>query len=204
MKYPQNLLPQPIFKEITEDLSRYFVCRKVLGKFDYVNVGLPDEKLLGMESENECFDYSTNLPGVFELWHNKIELVGLNRKNFRSYWDWISMVRTPQFEDDFKLREDVSWFFLRIGAIEKITIPFNKAPNKNADDALVGVVVHTPTNCNFWHFSIKWKNLRGELISSNKATWKYNRIATLRALLSQLIFTGTVTQNVERDWYIKK
>lgn len=204
MKYPQSLLPQPIFKEISEDLSAYFICRKVAGTLHKnITVGLPDEKLLGMESESECFDYSTNLPGVFELWHNTIELMGANKKYYRSYWDWESAVAAPKFEEDFGLSEDISCFFIRIGAVEKISIPFNKNPNKQADDVLYGVVCHTPTNCNFWHFSIKWKNSKGEYINANKATWKYNRIATIRALLTQLISIRPVRQDINKEWYLK-
>lgn len=131
MNYPQSLLPQPIFKKITEDLSDYFICRKVPSHLLHdLKVGIPDEKLLGMESESECFDYSTNLPGVFEFWHNKIELVGANKKYFRTYWDWVSTVLEPRFEKDFELDENISWFFIRIGVIEKISIPFNKNPGK--------------------------------------------------------------------------
>lgn len=204
MKYPQSLLPQPIFKEIKEDLSGCFICRKVSGRFlQDLNLGLPDEKLLGMDTENECFDYSTNLPGVFELWHNKIELIGVNKRYFRSYWDWETSIAPPEFEEDFQFNIDVSCFFLRIGAIEKISIPFNKKPNSQPDDALFCVVAHTPTNCNFWHFSIKWKNSEGEFISGNKAAWKYNRIATIRALLAQLISIRPVRQEILKEWYMK-
>lgn len=204
MKYPQSLLPQPIFKEIKEDLGEYFICRKVSRiLLQDLNVGLPEEKLLGMDTESECFDYSTNLPGVFELWHNTIELIGANKKYFRSYWDWVSTAPAPEFEEDFEFNKDVSWFFIRIGAIEKISIPFNKNPNKQADNVLFGVVAHTPTNSNFWHFSIKWKNSDGEYISANKATWKYNRIATIRAMLTQLISIRPVKQEINKEWYMK-
>lgn len=202
MKYPQSLLPQPTFKEIVEDLSKYFICRKVSGKVD-LDVGLPDEKLLGMDTLSECFDYSTNLPGVFELWHNTLELTGENKRYFRSYWDWESTAITPAYKVDFKLNNEVSWFFLRIGAVEKISIPFNKNAKNQPDDVLSGLVSHTPTNCNFWHFSIKWKNSKGEFINTNKSAWKHNIIATIRALLMQLMTTKPVRQEIMEGWFKK-
>ena len=112
MNYPEQLLPQLIFKEIKRDLSAYFLCRKVEDKSLLENQSsIASEELLGIERVNDCFDYSTNLPDVFELQHNEIELIGDRKKLFRSYWDWFSEVKIPIYRQDFELNIDAGWFF---------------------------------------------------------------------------------------------
>lgn len=204
MNYPPEILPQPNFKKITEDLSEYLVCRKIPPELSIISISpILDEKLIGLNSENECFDYSTNLPGIFKLWHNRIELTGDNKKQFRSYWDWVSTVYPPEYKKDFYLNENTSYFFLKIGEVEQITIPFNKNGKRKLDNILRCVVVHTPTNCNFWHFSIRWRDSHGIFISANSATWKYKMIATIRAILCQLIICNTKNQQIDVGWYLK-
>ena len=201
MNYPEQLLPKLIFKEIKSDLSAYFLCRKVEDKSLLENQSsIASEELLGIERVNDCFDYSTNLPGIFELQHNEIELFGDKKKLFRSYWDWASEVETPIYKQDFELNIDAGWFFLPIDKIVSITIPFNKNAQKNDTDIARAVAVHTPTNCNFWHFSIKWKDSAG-FINSNDSAWKRKIIATVRSLFSELIVFEVKEQKVEKSFY---
>lgn len=203
MHYPEGLLPQPNFKEITENLSGYFICRKVLDKSlleDFSSI--IKEELLGLKTASDCFDYSTNLPGVFELHHNEIDLIGDNKKYFRSYWDWNSGVDMPLYQQDFEFNKNVSWFFLQIDKINCVSIPFNKKAEKPPDETARAIVLHTPTNCNFWHFSIRWKDSKG-FISPNDSKWKMNIIATIRALMSEMIIIDEIRQEIKEEWYIK-
>lgn len=203
MNYPEQLLPQLIFKKITTDLSEYFICRKVFDK-TLLQEQLPivAEELLGIVKASDCFDYSTNLPGVFELEHNKIDLIGERKANFRAYWNEESKVEIPVFEKDFVINEDVGWFFLQIDKINKIAIPFNRKTENTSKEVATAVVIHTPTNSNFWHFSIKWHD-QENFISPNDAKWKNSIIATIRALLSELILVDYPGQVIQENLYTK-
>ena len=205
MTYPGQLLPQLNFKQITADLSGYFICRKVLDKTllqESLSPILPEE-VLGIETASDCFDYSTNLPGVFELQHNMIELMGENRAYYRNYWDWISEVHVPIYQQDFGISENVGWFFLQIDKINRLTIPFNRKADNPPNEVATAVVVHTPNNHNFWHFSIKWKDANHSYISNTNSKWKNSIIATVRALLSELIQLTYPGQEIPQDFYIK-
>lgn len=206
MTYPEQLLPQLIFKIINIDLSGHFVCRKVLDK-TLLRLPFPSilpEELLGIETASNCFDYSTNLPGIFELQHNLIELMGEQKTYFRKYWDAVSEVKVPAYLQDFSINENGGWFFLKIDKINGITIPFNNRKSEDLPNEIAtSVIVHTPTNSNFWHFSIKWKDEKAVFINTNNAKWKNSIIATVRALLSELITIDHIEQNIDKDWYIK-
>ena len=201
MTYPEQLLPQLIFKKISADLSGYFICRKVFDK-TILEKELPivTEGLLGIEKASDCFDYSTNLPGVFAEEDNRIDLTGEKKGYFRSYWDEVSEVETPIFEQDFIINENAGWFFLQIDKINGLTIPFNRKADNHPNEIATAVVLHTPTNSNFWHFSIKWRD-EHTFISPNDSKWKKNIIATVRALLSELIQFEYAGQSLPEDFY---
>lgn len=205
MNYPEQLLPQQIFKQITSDLSGYFICRKVFDKqllTEPLPPIIPDE-ILSLETANDCFDYSTNLPGVFELLHNCIEHIGERKKYFRTYWDFVSDVEMPVYEQDFTINEKVGFFFLRIGSLQGLRIPFNKKADEKPNDMATAQVLHTPTNSNFWHFSVRWFDKEGNQISSNSAKWKNGIIAAARAMISELILLEYPAQAIPEDLYIK-
>ena len=203
MNYPVRLLPQPIFKEVTEDLSGYFLCRKFPDKSLMKNDSpIINEEILGINSGGQCFDYSTNLPGIFELNDNWIELTGENKKHYRSYWDWISKINEPLFEKDFLINENIGWFFLPISQISNIVIPFSRNGFTPPDETAKAMVLHTPTNSNFWHFSIKWHDGKG-FINANDSKWKNNIIATVRSVLSEIMENKYRPQRLESAWYIK-
>lgn len=202
MQYPNQLLPQLNFTKITSILNGYFVCRKVPDKKKLEqSISIAPEELLGIEVAGDCFDYSTSLTGIFELAHNAIELTGERKKYFRTYWDENSAVDIPEFEKDFILKEETGWFFLQIDRINGITIPFNRKGTIPENETATAIVVHTPTNSNFWHFSLKWKDDKG-FISTNDSKWKNNIIATVRALLCELIILEIHDQKIEQHWYI--
>jgi len=202
--YPQELLPQLIFKQITADLTGYFICRKVRNK-SLLNEPLPEilpDEVLGIETPSDCFDFSTNLPGVFKLNHNFLEITGDDKKYFRTYWDYQSEVKTPVFEQDFFIDENIGWFFIQIDKINGLTIPFNRNAEKAVSETATAIVVHTPTNSNFWHFSVKWKDANG-YISTGTSKWKNNVIATVRAMLSELIRLTYISLEVPEGFYKK-
>jgi hypothetical protein len=201
MNYPEQILPRPNLKCISEDISQYFITRKYkpLRPADSQSSLLPEE-MLGLESASDCFDYSTNLIGIFEAAFNKIELIGDNKKLLRSYWDFQTEIKTPVFEEDFVNEENIKWFFLHIGKINNHKIPFKKTDNSQTEEQAHAIVVHTPTNCNFWHCSVRWKE--GEnFISTNNSKWKNKVIAAVRSFLSEAIEWTCPQQEIPQEFY---
>jgi hypothetical protein len=205
MNYPVQLLPQQKYKQITADLTGYLLCRKVPDKslLDELYSPILPEELLGIETPNDCFDYSTNLPGIFELHHNEIEFTGDERKYFRTYWDWASEVKIPVYEQDYFINENIGWFLLPINEIHGQTIPFSRKGGEQPNELAMAIALHTPSNSNFWHFSIRWKDANG-YISTKDSKWKNQIIATIRALLSELIQLDYSGQNIPENYYQKE
>lgn len=185
MAYPAILLPQLSFKEITEGFEEGWLCRTFPdqdGWYDF-----PTPEWVFFNKWEELYDYSTNYLGHFEVEHNFIALCGEKKRYFQAYWNFTDEVLTPVIEEDFTEDRSKKTFFLPISLIhKKIKIPFNRPP-KNAPDGLTAIVAHTPTNSNFWHFSIRWVDANGIIIKPSDSKWKEERIATMRALLAEMI-----------------
>jgi hypothetical protein len=190
MQYPEILLPQTHFKCIVSELAEHHICRTSPTK-DYINPltnRIKDEELC--ERASDFFDYSTNHLGQFELDHNYFGLTGEERKYFRSYWDFINEVKKPKFEQDFVFDNSRGIFFFRIGDIHK-SIHFPITNSKQKADKLTAIVKHTPSNSNFWHFSIRWVDKDGAEVSPNESKWKNPIIATIRAKLQEVFIQPT-------------
>lgn len=194
MNYPTVLLPKQKFKIIQEDLSGYCVLRKIpQGRLPEDTDALPDAEVLGIETASDCFDYSTNLPGHYRIEHNKLALIGPNRKYFRTYWQ-AGDVEAPVFGEDFNDLDPLDCIYLPIGKIHrKIKHPFKRG-EKMSDEYAEAVVLHTPTNCNFWHFSIRWQDAEGTEIKASDAKWKEKLVASIRAAISNLILREPCTE----------
>lgn len=183
MQYPEVLLPRTHFKRIEVDLSEHHLCRTTPTK-EFLNAAglIKDEELF--RDELDFLDYSTNHLGQFELSHNYLSLCGENKKYFRSYWSFMDNVTSPEYQRDFEVDESKGVFFFKIGEIHrKIQFPLEKN-SKGNNDTFTAIVKHTPTNSNFWHFSIAWIDSQGNEISpKNNSTWKRALTASIRAKL---------------------
>lgn len=147
----------------------------------------------------ELFDYSTNLPGRFAIHHNFITLVGERKSLFRRYWIVGEEVERPIYKTDFKIEKGKGIFYLPIDRIHNnIIIPFSRLQNQPATSTATAYVFHTPTNSNFWHFSIKWIDDQGNEIRPSNAAWKNLVTASMRAVLLEMIET-TPAENPELD-----
>jgi hypothetical protein len=190
MQYPATLLPQTHFKYIDSDLTAHHICRTAPEK-DFINPvteKIKDEALF--QKPTDFFDYSTNHLGQFEIEFNYLSIVGEERKYFRTYWDYISAVKEPIHERDFIVDNSKGIFFFKIGDIHnQIQFPISNAKNK--PDQLTAIVRHTPSNSNYWHFSIRWVDQNGAEISPNDAKWKNSITATIRARLQEIFIIPT-------------
>jgi hypothetical protein len=203
MQYREILLPQLHFKCVTSDLSEHHLCRTSSTK-DFINPIteiIKDEALC--EKPNDFFDYSTNHLGQFEIDYNYFTLCGDEKKYFRSYWDFVSEVKQPNFNDDFIYDNSKGVFFFRIGDIHN-NIHFPITNSKQKADKVSAIVKHTPSNSNFWHFSIRWIDQNGNEISANESKWKNPIIATIRAKLQEIFVLPTpASRPIDEENYIK-
>lgn len=183
MQYPKEILPLLSYKYIDADLNDYFICRiaRIETFINRKTGALIDSAWY--EKESELLDFSTNLIGNFKLEHNYLTLCGDEKKYFYTYWDFVELVRTPEFEQDFISDSNKLFFFFRIGdLLNSAQIPYLKPKNISGKATLH--IEHTPTRSNFWHFSIRCSDDEGKIINSNDANWKYIIINSLKALLS--------------------
>lgn len=191
MQYPDRLIPRLRFKRIQTDLSAYFLCRAVSDKALLTpNSGIYSDEMLCSENK-ELFDYSTNLLGVFLPEDSRIVLIGEDKKQFYSYWDFVEEVNVPVFGKDFEVAENRVCFFLPIASLhQKICLPLPNPP-KNQGDTITANVIHTPTRSNYWHFSVCWKDQKGEFEKYKGSTWQKRICSTMKAYLQEHILVKT-------------
>jgi len=179
------------FKRIEADLSAYFLCRTINDSrlVALVN-GMYSDEMLCAENK-ELFDYSTNLLGVFLPQDSKIVLIGDNRKHFYAYWDFAEEVSIPVFGQDFEIDEHRDCFFFPVSSLhQKIRVPFQRPP-KDSDEILTAHVVHTPTRSNYWHFSVCWKDEKGDFEKYKGSAWQKRISSTMLAYLQEHILLET-------------
>lgn len=117
-------------------------------------------------------DFSTNLLSVFEeedskIWINKAQT---RADYFLDLWVQGNTVKEPCAPLDFKVNQESYYFYLAIADIhgKSISYSFENKPGFNG----LCKVIHTPTNSNFWHFSVRWLNHKGEDVHELKANWR--------------------------------
>ncbi|MDO8366362.1 MAG: hypothetical protein Q7T20_06160 [Saprospiraceae bacterium] len=188
MQYPKHLIPDPNYKRIAfgDWLHNYYLVRNT-----------PDRELLDAETgklkityivpqSNHLRDFSTNLLGTFTL--NDVGFflkeVDKERKNyFNALWEEGDLVEPPIFLIDFDFNENLGCFFLFIGDLDGQQVPYqiNNGPTLSATCR----IIHTPTRCNFWHFSIRWMTEMGDL-ELQKGTWVERLLKTqVKTLIHQ-------------------
>ena len=155
MSYPKRLLPQPDFKKIvlSEDLRNNFLIHYAETK-DLID---PETKKLRqtlvVKRTDHLRDYSNNLLGVFltdDIFWAIQE--GDNKEYLIGEWSIGDAVIPPVVPLDCKKDTDRGYFFLSIKDCHEVVVPYS-------DDTKITpmcILLHTPTNANFWHFSLRW------------------------------------------------
>jgi hypothetical protein len=155
MQYPVHILPQPNFKRILDI--------KVLHNYHLIHFteskdNKDSDNKVRLESivrvTNHLRDYSNNLLGTFEIEDIYLELT---KGEFKDYFnaDWIQgskLDRTPQFDKDFVINKERGFFFLSINECNDYEVNYTDGSNVKP----ICKVLHTPTNSNFWHISLRW------------------------------------------------
>ncbi len=187
MNYPDHLLPKLNFKIISSesDLSNCFLIRNTPTK----DICIPetkkiDENIVKIQSDH-LGDFSTNILDVFTEEDIKYQIIGEKKDYFHSLWTVGDKVEMPIHQDDFEADENKGCFYLSIDEILEQTVNY---PEDNPTIEAKCRVIHTPTNCNFWHFSIRWFTNKGfdirELEISKNQRKKF--LALTKALVIEL------------------
>jgi hypothetical protein len=187
ISYPNHLLPQANYCYINQDLSDKYLVRHTNSK-DFIDV--QTNKLLAKHlcsPAERLEDLSTNLLSDFSIQDIQIELINEdgNKDYFQEYWnEGIVIDKLPIHEKDFKLNENRGYFFLPINQINGKPQPYTVS----GIDGFFATckVVHTPTNTNFWHFSLRWFDKEGRDLREVSRNLKNRLFTSARAMVLEL------------------
>jgi hypothetical protein len=156
MQYPVHILPQPNFKKIAniQLLHNYYLIHFTNTKD---NRDKNDGRILEdsiVRHTDHLRDFSNSLLGTFEIDDIYLELT---KSEFKSYFNsgWTEgsvLERIPQFKKDFVVNNERGFFFLPISECNDHEVKYSDGSNVNP----ICKVMHTPTNSNFWHISLRW------------------------------------------------
>lgn len=145
LEYPTNLLPRLHYKYINEELNGCVLIRHVTGNMFIEGTSRLDPNNLGIIS-GDLKDLSTNLLGHFRQEDIYIEV---KNKSFFDLWRESETVSPPIFNTDYLFNNDRKYFYFKVQEVLRLTLP------KISGFPISFRVIHTPTKCNFWHFSIR-------------------------------------------------
>lgn len=145
-------------------------------------------------------DYSNNLLSVFKKEDIFIEIIkGPLKEQFTSLWKKGTVVPTPLFSKDFTLNEKRGYFFLNISDCH------NKTVTEYQDETKVKPkckIIHTPTNCNYWHFSLRWLHNDQDIINMTKKQRRRILTAAKAFIIENCFFTEpTVIKKLQSSVY---
>jgi len=200
MEYPKHLLPKPHFKIINcpDELKKQYLIHFTPDK-DLID---PVTKKLRVsyvvKRTGHLRDYSNNLLGVFLVDDIYWSVQDSPSKDyFIGSWEIGSSVKAPKVPEEV-LREEVKgYFFLKVAHFQNKEIKFhdNLFPNPECR------VLHTPTNSNFWHFSLRWF-FNGEDIEWTKGIEKRMKQHVSKSLIiEKAIFEEPFYEELETDCY---
>lgn len=160
MNYPDHLLPKPDYKiieNIAETANCFLIRNTPTREFCIPGTKLVNPELVEIQS-NHLGDFSTNLLGIYTEYDIRYQIIGNAQDYFHSLWLQGEEVDAPTYQNDFDVNENKGCFYLSIDEINGQSVNY---PQDNPKIEACCKVIHTPTKCNFWHFSIRWYNNDG-------------------------------------------
>ncbi|MEJ6980726.1 hypothetical protein WG906_09720 [Pedobacter sp. P351] len=138
--------------------------------------------------KEHLIDLSTNLLGHYTEEHIKIMIQKVFSDDFNTYCDPSFPGIAPLYPEQFDFNDQRVYWTVKIEDIVGLEFEFMTGKTKKK---IKSYVQHTPTKCNFWHFSIRWE-VEGEKIFetadllTNKSKLSQKIGAASRATFSQL------------------
>ncbi|MBK7302893.1 MAG: hypothetical protein IPI90_06495 [Saprospiraceae bacterium] len=150
--YPEILLPGENKCIFCCSLDEYHLIR-----FSPPDVKLTDDvsghltdKAIGEPSSTHMPDLSTSLFGIYDTEHTKIEIL---KTELTEYCEPNYQATIPIYSNDFIFDTNRGFWFIRIGEINGKKI---ECTHRGETIEAFCIIEHTPTKCNFWHFSVRW------------------------------------------------
>ncbi|CAN5176735.1 hypothetical protein BH23BAC1_BH23BAC1_50220 [soil metagenome] len=203
MNYPNRLLPQPNFKIIHWDelLKNHYLIHYTPTK-DLID---PETKKLKIEyvvrQTNHLRDYSNNLLGVFLV--EDIFWVPVKKSPkvdyFGAAWKDNTPVLTPNIPEDYIKDEERGYFFMKISDCHSEIVEFNDGTFASPEC----IVLHTPINANFWHFSLRWLFEGKDLQKWSGAIERRMRTSAKAFILEKAFFEEPFFEEIEAHLYNK-
>jgi hypothetical protein len=104
------------------------------------------------------------LGGHFDRFFH-LKIIGENEKYFLADWEEGASVRVPTINEDFCTDPTRGFFFFCIGDLQNVQL---RQYEDKTEVIPICSIIHTPVNCNFWHFSIRWFHDGVDLLSWSK------------------------------------
>jgi hypothetical protein len=163
MKYPLEILPNPNYKVIDNDLEGHYLIR-------YTNTNdkgeIWNEEINAVNFRQICSpedhieDLSTSLLGIYQPHHVFIEFTKDGKAHYMYYCAPDEQVEPPTFEKDYISNPNRHFWCVPIAKLNNRTFTYNRENNEFNATCLVK---HTPMKWNYWHFSLRWKTDAGFL-----------------------------------------
>ncbi|AQG81017.1 hypothetical protein [Spirosoma montaniterrae] len=151
MSYPERLLPQPTYKQIDFDWvsSRsYYLVRHTDSTDITTEEGRLKSDYVVLQTDH-LRDYSTNLLGEFEP--DDVAWNWLKGTTCTQLWSGNCPGQMPTVGTDVEWVAGRGRFYLAIYQHHTFSFPAN-----GGTEQITCRVLHTPTNGNFWHCSLRW------------------------------------------------
>jgi hypothetical protein len=156
MQYPARLLPQPNFKKIQniQVLHNFHLIHFTDTKNNRDEIDGKVRLDAIVRFTDHLRDFSNNLLGTFEVDDIYLELIkGEFSPYFNGSWEpGTSIDRIPKAGKDFQVNLERGFFFLAISDCHDHEVKYSDGSDVNP----ICRVLHTPTNANFWHMSLRW------------------------------------------------
>ena len=172
--YPKELLPYPTYKLIElSSVSTSILVRHIDRLSDDEVIIDGDGNILPCKichPTSRMVNLSMNLLGHYKLEHNLIKLSTVAKDDgFTKEWMPNCPGMRPLNPIHFSLDTKRAFWGLELSIFTNISF---KDTLSNAEIIATSFVVHAPTRCNFWHFTIEWmidnENIRDLELSKNK------------------------------------
>ena len=145
--YPIEILPGLTKKIITEKsgiLTRFTDIYPISDEFGIKLQAITANRVRDMP------DLSCSLLGIYKEEFNSFKIIN---PALIDYCEPNENVNVPIENEDFIKVENRKSYFFDVEKIHKVEVNYKK---DNIDLKAICKVNHTPTKCNYWHFSLNW------------------------------------------------
>ena len=182
--YPQYLIPQPHYN-IINSKSIFENCFLIRTTPDQYYRDSPQSPIKGIQISNpssNVLQYSLSIFGIFNT--HEVKFIVKDDKEFPKgyHYDWIPRTNGIRpLPDHVNIDENKGCIFFNFGKL-KILSPKFKYINEKVE-TLKPLILHKPTNCNYWHYEVTWVNEDNQDISILEGSWKKRAYSAIKTLL---------------------